>query len=294
MSTWRALPVADGLRREVRRGRRPRHAATPRRRPHLVRGAEVLVERDGVEVGERPRPRDPVDVGGRESRVGDRALRGLGPDLPRGPARRLRVRGLADARDGHLRRGRRRDRSRDPSRRFRARARNVSAAREGRHGVRHEHDPPGVASARRTIARCSATRASSLRTSSSTLRKSISPRRTGASASSSAPPSRTSVRSETPVSRVASSPTSAAYALLTATCRRSRSSTATASATGAPDRRLDRRRGPPLPTANRNVDGELPSVGASNAATIARRISHAAVQKPPVRRRARRAPRSPR
>ena len=51
-----------------------------------------------VEVGERARPREPVDVVGFEPGVGDRALGRLGADLARGATRRLRVRGLADAR----------------------------------------------------------------------------------------------------------------------------------------------------------------------------------------------------
>ena len=38
------LALADRPRREVGRGRGPRHAAAPRRGPHVVRGAEVLVE----------------------------------------------------------------------------------------------------------------------------------------------------------------------------------------------------------------------------------------------------------
>ena len=44
-------------------------------------GAEVLVERGDVEVGEGTREREPVDVGGRQPRVGDRPLTGLGRDL---------------------------------------------------------------------------------------------------------------------------------------------------------------------------------------------------------------------
>src|SRR5207248_1028238 len=91
------------LRREVGRGRSPRHAPTPRRAPQRVRRAEMLMERVGVEVGERARPGDPVDVGRTQPRVGDRPLRGLRADLPGGAPGRLRVRGLADAGDGHLR-----------------------------------------------------------------------------------------------------------------------------------------------------------------------------------------------
>ena len=46
------LAITDRPGREVRRGGSPGHAAAPRRRPHLVRGAEVLAEGVDVEVGE--------------------------------------------------------------------------------------------------------------------------------------------------------------------------------------------------------------------------------------------------
>src|SRR5256885_1192361 len=65
-------------------------------------GAEVLVERGHVEVGERARVRETVDVAGFEPGVHDRFLGRLGTDLLRGAARRLGVRGLADPGDGHL------------------------------------------------------------------------------------------------------------------------------------------------------------------------------------------------
>ena len=43
--------------------------------------AEVLAEHVHVEVGERARPREPVDVFGREPGVGDLAFGRLDPDL---------------------------------------------------------------------------------------------------------------------------------------------------------------------------------------------------------------------
>ena len=58
----RRLPGLDGLRRQVRRRARPRHAAAPLRGPQVVAGAEVLVERGGIEVGEGPVPGQTVDV----------------------------------------------------------------------------------------------------------------------------------------------------------------------------------------------------------------------------------------
>ena len=96
------LAVADRARGEVRRGRGPRHPATPRRGPHLVAGAEMLAEHVDIEVREGPRPGQTVDVGRLEPGVGDRPFGGLDADLARGAARRLRVLGLADADDGDL------------------------------------------------------------------------------------------------------------------------------------------------------------------------------------------------
>ena len=96
------LALGDGPRREVRRGRRPRHAATPRRRPQLVRRAEVLVERGVVEVGKHAGPREPVDIARFEPGVGDRRLGRGGPDLAGGAPRGLGVFGLADPGDRHL------------------------------------------------------------------------------------------------------------------------------------------------------------------------------------------------
>ena len=142
------LALADRLRREVGRGRGPGHAAAPRRRPHVVRRAEVLAEHVDVEVGERARPGEPVDVGrarGPASAIA-RSAASIA-DLARGAPRRLRVLRLADARRSRPRPARRRTRTRAPSRRYRTRLRNVSAARQRGHGVgHHARRPAGVAS----------------------------------------------------------------------------------------------------------------------------------------------------
>ena len=102
LSTWRALPSRIAC--AARYGAVAAHAMPP---PHgdvhiSCDGAEVLVEHVDVEVGERARPREAVDVGRLEAGVGDRPLGGLDADLARGAARRLRVRGLADAGDRDL------------------------------------------------------------------------------------------------------------------------------------------------------------------------------------------------
>ena len=97
-------PRPAGSRRAARygRGRGPGHAAAPRRRPHVVRRAEVLVERGDVEIGERARPGEPSTTSGVEPGVGDRAFDGFGADLTRRSTRRLGVRRLADADDRDL------------------------------------------------------------------------------------------------------------------------------------------------------------------------------------------------
>src|SRR6266508_6581084 len=83
-----------------RRRARPRHPAAPLRRPEVLTGAEVLVERVGVEVGEGAIPRQAVDVRRLEAGVGDGPFGGLGPDLTGRAPGGLRVRALADPGDG--------------------------------------------------------------------------------------------------------------------------------------------------------------------------------------------------
>ena len=96
------LARSNRARREIRSSRRPRHSPTPRRGPDVVRHAEMLAEHVDVEIGERTRPRDTVDVTRLETRIGDGPLGGLDPDIARRSPRRLRVRGLTDADDRDL------------------------------------------------------------------------------------------------------------------------------------------------------------------------------------------------
>ena len=260
------LALADRLRREVRRGRGPCHASTPRRCPHLVRGAEVLVERVDVEVGERARPRDAVDVGRGQARVGDRPFRGLGADLTCGPPRRLRVRRLADARDRDLPAHVVELVRVAPSRP--ARWRNVSADRQARaRGGRRA--PHRAASRRRGAPSRRAARPERRRRGPRARRcGSRSPRAAPARAPRRARRRRgRAIGASTPASRVASSPTSAAYALLHATWRSSRSRTR--------DHRLRRSVGidqERVEAVRRRGDG------AANAATMRRRSSQAPAQ----------------
>src|ERR1700675_1306384 len=119
----------------------------------------MLVERVDVEVGERARPGDAVDVGRSQARVGDRPLRGLGADLTGCAPGRLCVRGLADARDGDLLAyvvefGRV-----TPVGGFGHVCGTYQPLDSAGTGWATSTTPRGVASSRRTIATCSATRA---------------------------------------------------------------------------------------------------------------------------------------
>ena len=123
----------------------------------------MLVEGVDVEVGERARPGDPVDVGGTQPRVGDRPLRGLGADLPGGAPGRLRVRGLADARNRYLRANGVELRRVTPlgivvGRRVGHVCGTYQPPDSAGTGWATSTTPRGVASSRRTIATCSATR----------------------------------------------------------------------------------------------------------------------------------------
>ncbi len=60
------------------------------------------MERVDIEIGERARPRDAVDVAGFESGILDGPLGRFRTDLTRSTTRRLRVGGFADPGDGNL------------------------------------------------------------------------------------------------------------------------------------------------------------------------------------------------